>query len=277
MSALRQYDIALDDTHMRCWRGGSGPGLILLHGSGAGASTWGNFGSVVEPLTEHFEVLAADLIGFGQSGRWTSEPYFDMARWVRQAERLVEELPGEKVGFVGHSLSGAIALKLAGRTPRIGAVLTTGTMGAHYEAKPRADSGWTYPKDRDSLRTFVQAMVHDPARIGEDELDRRLAILSQPGYEAYFSSMFQHDRTWFFSTAALSDEEIAAISVPVLLVHGANDIPIPVDKSSQILAGKIPHSDLLVLGRCGHSVAIDHPEKFIRIVRAFFADLPLAS
>ena len=54
---LSEYDIPFQETFIHCWRGGSGPGVVVLHGSGAGAGTMGNFGAVLEPLAEHFEVL----------------------------------------------------------------------------------------------------------------------------------------------------------------------------------------------------------------------------
>jgi 2-hydroxymuconate-semialdehyde hydrolase len=42
---------------------------------------------------------------------------------------MLDLIDAEKVGVVGHSISGAISLHLAAESPRVAAVLTTGTMG----------------------------------------------------------------------------------------------------------------------------------------------------
>ena len=46
---LREFDVPFENTTLHCWEGGSGYPLLLLHGSGAGASTPGNFGGAVVP------------------------------------------------------------------------------------------------------------------------------------------------------------------------------------------------------------------------------------
>ena len=112
---------------------GAGQPLLLLHGSGPGASSIGNWRAVLEPLASKFTVYAMDLIGFGQSARKPDEPYFDFAMWSRQAAAMLEIIPGPRVGLIGHSLSGALALTLAANDPRVAGVLTTGSMGAPFE------------------------------------------------------------------------------------------------------------------------------------------------
>src|SRR5438105_15804032 len=67
--ALHESDIPFEGTTIHCWEGGSGFPILMLHGSGAGASTPGNWRRVIDPLSTKYRVLAADLIGFGLSGR----------------------------------------------------------------------------------------------------------------------------------------------------------------------------------------------------------------
>ena len=40
------------------------PAVVLLHGSGPGATGWSNFKSNIEPLAEHFRVIAPDMPGW---------------------------------------------------------------------------------------------------------------------------------------------------------------------------------------------------------------------
>jgi 2-hydroxymuconate-semialdehyde hydrolase len=236
--------------------------LLMLHGSGAGASIPGNFKRVLEPLTEHFHVLAADLVGFGQSGRRAAEPYFDMALWGRQADHLVARLPDGPVGVIGHSLSGALALKLAARNPRIAGVLTTGTMGTSFPTTPGV-RGWVYPETREALRRSAEVTVFTKSMIDEAELEHRSRILNAPGYREYFSAMFAHERQYYIDASAVTPEELARIRCPVLMMHGIQDASFPPENTALVLAKSIPQADVMLLGRCGHSVALEYPEKFM--------------
>jgi 2-hydroxymuconate-semialdehyde hydrolase len=139
--------------------GGVGYPLLLIHGSGPGASTVGNWRRVLEPLGRHFHVHAMDLIGFGRSDRKRTEPYFDTSLWLRQCQALIERMPGTRIGVIGHSLSGALALKLAAREPRIAQVLTTASMGAAFRLNAAADKVWTFPRDREELRRTAEVLI----------------------------------------------------------------------------------------------------------------------
>ena len=44
--------------------GGSGPVIVLIHGMAGSSTTWRH---VMPALTEHFTVIAPDLVGHGQS------------------------------------------------------------------------------------------------------------------------------------------------------------------------------------------------------------------
>ena len=85
--ALTEQDIEFEGNSVHFWEGGSGFPILMLHGSGPGAGTMGNWRFVLEPLAESYHVLATDLIGFGESGRKHEEPYFDIGLWRRQQQR----------------------------------------------------------------------------------------------------------------------------------------------------------------------------------------------
>lgn len=269
MNGFREFDLPFEGTTIHCWEAGKGTPVLFLHGSGAGASTSGNYKRVLAPMAERFRVLAADLVGFGQSGRRTSEPYFDMAMWVRQADTLVGHLGAAKVGIAGHSLSGAIALKLAARSERVGAVLTTGTMGTSFPTKP-GSRGWMYPETREHLRQFAESTVFVKSLIDEAEIDHRMRILTAPGYRDYFSKMFARERQFYVDSSALSPDELSRIKCPVLMMHGQQDAGFPPEHTALVLAKAIAQADVMLIGRCAHSVALEYPEKFMAAATFFF-------
>jgi 2-hydroxymuconate-semialdehyde hydrolase len=269
VSELREFDVPFESTTIHYWRGGSGRPLIFLHGSGAGVGSMSNFRRVLGPLSEEFEIVAADLIGFGRSGRRPIQPYCDIEMWVRQARFLTDFFPAQKVGLVGHSLSGSIVLKAAVRNPRISGVVTTGTTGSRPEAT-KVGPRWTFPEGREQIRQQVERTLFDKSLASEEEISNRLAVLSSPGYRDYFETMFGRDRNYHLTQAAMTEEELAGIECPVLLMHGANDASFKPEETSLLLAKDMPRADVVVLARCAHSVALEYPQKFIASVRLLF-------
>lgn len=265
MQNLKTYDTPFEGTTMRCHEGGSGVPIVFLHGSGAGVQTGSNFKTVLGPLSKKYHVLAADLIGFGQSGGKTAEPYFDMDMWVRQALDLIGRFKGEKVVLVGHSLSGAIVLKAAARSDRVRGVITTGTTGAPL-LEGRPGPRWRYPEGRDAVRAAVERTFFDKTLATEEEVDARLAILTKPGYRAYFEAMFGGDSLAYQRASVVTDQELAAISCPVVLMHGIQDATFSPEDSSLLLARGIRDSKVVVLNRCAHSVAVEHTDTFLATV-----------
>lgn len=262
---LRELDLPFEGTTIHCWAGGQGMPLVLLHGSGAGCATFSNFKRVVDPLSAKFHVLAADLIGFGKSGRKSTEPYFDMGMWVRQARCLIDFFPDAKVGLVGHSLSGPIVLKAAARNPRVAGVITTGTAGVSNTATSGGPA-WRFPETRQEVRAAIERTLYDKSLADDAEVESRLSVLQEPGYREYFTRMFGGDKAALLQASALADDDLSGISCPLTLMHGAQDASFSPEDTSLRIAKKIPHADVIILNRCAHSVALEHPRKFIAAV-----------
>lgn len=266
LDALDEYDVDFDGIPVHCWEGGTGQAIVLLHGSGAGAATLSNFRRVLGPLAKEFRVLAADLVGFGQSGLRSSTPYFDMSMWTRQLRMLIDRTGQDRVLVVGHSLSGPIALKAAVVDDRIAGVVTTGTMGV-----PPAPGGsgprWRFPESRNEVRQAIERTFFDKSLAEDDEVDRRMAVLSRPGYREYFDAMFRGPAADYISESVITADELAAIRCPVTLMHGWNDASFSPEESSLTLAKSIALADVIVLAECAHSVAHERPREFMAAVR----------
>ena len=268
--ALQQRDITFEGINVRYWEAGIGkPPLLMLHGSGPGASTHGNWRLVMEPLAERFHVIACDLIGFGQSGRKPETPYFDYLLWYRQAQFMLGQFDAPAVNVIGHSLSGALALKLAATDRRVRKVLTTGTLGAKRVSNPASDLVWTFPETVEDIRRVAEVLVYDTSLIDETYIEGRKRVLYEGDYKAYFSSMFSGDKQVYRDATILSEEELRGITCDVLLVHGRDDKPTPIE-CSYALAERIPQADVVALNRCGHSVALEHPGKLVGLASYLF-------
>jgi 2-hydroxymuconate-semialdehyde hydrolase len=270
LPSFKERDVPFEGTTIHLYEAGAGAPLVLFHGSGTGASTLSNFRKVMEPLARHFRVIAADLVGYGQSGLRPAEPFFDVALWVRQVRHVVGLAEGPRVGLVGHSLSGALVLKAAAAEARVAAVATTATMGVAGARRSAGVKGWVLPSSREELLRQVRNTVFDPALIDDDEIDRRMTVLARPGYADYFARMYAGEQESFIDGSSVTDEELAAIRCPVTLFHGANDKSFSPEGTSLKLQKGLRKADVVVFGNCAHSVALEHPEKFLDVAVPFF-------
>ena len=70
---------------------------------------------------------------------------------------------------------------------------------------------------------------------------------------------------------ARDEEVIRNLGHEPLIVHGREDLVIPLE-SSERLHRLIDRSQLHVFGRCGHWTQIEHGERFVRLVADFLAE-----
>jgi len=257
---------------MRCsaLAGGAGFPLLMLHGSGPGVSAWGNFRLVLEELERSYKVLAIDLIGFGESARKSSKPFFDIDMWLRQARFAMNLLGNGEVGIIGHSVSAVLALKLAAASPRVKRVMTTGAMGGKFVANHDLELTWSVPGSRDDLRIAMQSLIYDHSLITDELLDNRVKLLGSDGYAGYFGEMFAGSKQQYVDACVLNADELRGLTCEVTLVHGRDDRPIPAMENSVSMGALIPKADVVVLGRCGHSPGLEHPGKFLDIAKMVF-------
>jgi 2-hydroxymuconate-semialdehyde hydrolase len=248
---------------------GKGEPLLMIHGSGPGASSIGNWRRVLEPLAERYEIFAMDLVGFGKSPRKPAPPYFDFALWARQSAAMLERIPGKRVGVIGHSISGALALTLASLESRVAAVMTTGTMGAPFTPTEATVRCWTCPTNRAELIAALSGLIFDTSVIDDAYVAAREPVVFASGYADYFNSMFAGDKQQYADAAVLPDALLARIQCPVLLLHGREDIAFP-PGSSVAIAAKLKHADLALLTDCSHSVAFERTEIFLALAKQFF-------
>jgi 2-hydroxymuconate-semialdehyde hydrolase len=150
--------------------GGSGYPVLMFHGVGPGTSAMGNFGPALEPLAERFHVFAIDLIGFGGSARKPAPPFFDVDLWVRQGLAMIDALvpDGGPCGLAGHSLGGALALKMAARQPRVTRVLASSAVGTKLPVNAVLNAFWDLPADRAALRGAMADMAYDQSALTDE-------------------------------------------------------------------------------------------------------------
>lgn len=62
---------------------------------------------------------------------------------------------------------------------------------------------------------------------------------------------------------SLTDGQLRAIGCPVTFLHGKQDASFSYQDTSLPMSELVAGSDVLILDRCAHSVALEHPGKFV--------------
>lgn len=97
---------------------GSGDPVVLVHGSGPGASAWANWRLTLPALSEQFRVLAPDVFGFGYTER-PGDARYDLDVWTGHLVGFLDALDLERVSFVGNSFGVRSPSALPPSTPRV--------------------------------------------------------------------------------------------------------------------------------------------------------------
>jgi pimeloyl-ACP methyl ester carboxylesterase len=243
--------------------GGSGPAVLLLHGSGPGTTSaaWAPLIAALEP---RHRVIAPDLLGFGES----ELPVGPLrAAWTAQALELLDARGISSCAVVGNSAGGAIALSLASARPDlVTRVVAVGSMGNPMTLPAGLDALWGYEPSRAAAQSLIELLNFDPAAATPEAVDARLAAtLAQPQYP----SLFPAPRQRWVDDLSLTREELAAIAVPVLLVHGAQDRVVPLADGALALLHLLPDVRAHVFGGCGHASPIERTGEFNELLTAF--------
>ena len=260
---------------------GSGHPVILLHGSGPGATGWSNFAGNIGSLAKEYRVIAPDFPGWGASEELDPAKYARFPANVEAILGLMDALGIEKAALIGNSMGGIAAQMLTALHPaRISHCVT---MGAPAPGGPQlffAPTGlteglkalfaaYTEP-NHDSFRRLVEIMVFDPGFASQALIDERLdnALANPRHLELFLTGL-----ATMHIDAVGQDAVVHALeksTVPALIIHGRDDRVVGVEHSLRA-AALMPSASLLVFNRCGHWAQLEHARRFNGIVRGFLS------
>jgi 2-hydroxymuconate-semialdehyde hydrolase len=249
---------------------GSGEPIIMLHGSGPGVSALANWQHNIPALSQRFRVLAPDIVGFGTTER-PDDIVYSLRTWTDHVWAFLDVHGISRTAIVGNSLGGRIALQMA--TDRPDRITKMVLMGAPGVGMPLTDGlvalrGYEPSHDamRDLLRNYFAV---DPALITDELVEIRYeASIADGAYEAYRTMFF--DPRHAGSELGITEDEVRAINIPTLLLHGREDRVVPVQVSVTMM-GLLPKADLHVFSACGHWTQIERADEFSALVTDYLA------
>jgi 2-hydroxymuconate-semialdehyde hydrolase len=249
---------------------GSGPAVLLIHGSGPGVTAWANWRLTIPALTERFRVIAPDMVGFGFTERPPAVQY-RMETWVGHVLGLLDALDIGRAHVVGNSFGGALALALAIRAPgRVGRLVLMGSAGVRFALTEGLDKAWGYTPSIANMRELLDIFAADRTLVTDELARLRYEASVRAGCQEAFASMFPAPRQRWVDALASDESEIRRIGNETLIVHGREDRVIPLSSSYRLLE-LIDRAQLHVFGRCGHWTQIEHAARFNRLVSDFLA------
>ena len=274
LPALEERFAELKGSRMRYFVGGEGPPLILVHGLGGAAANWTELAPLLVP---NHRLLVPDLPGHGGSEALPAvsglEPFADRVAALAAREGM---LPAP---VVGHSLGGAVVLRLALRHPdAVSAVVLAAAAGLSLGSiwgrqlqsvfstvRPgRLAARWRGLVSRSLLlRRFVFGFVSvaDPGS------------LTNEAVEGFLAAQLLHtdvDSAWQALRADDPRQELEAVRCPVLVLWGAEDVQLPLDDAFEY--ARRLRAPLRVIPGCGHLLIGERPDACADAIDDFLGD-----
>lgn len=249
-------------------RVGSGEPLVLVHGLLFSAESWRD---QLDALSAEYDCIAVDLRGQHRSEATADLAGYDLWNQAEDIHGLIQELGVAPVHFAGLSMGGMIGMRLAIMHPgdlRDLALLDT-SAAAEDPDKAERYAAMRHVMRKGELEAVLPAL---PVVLFADAYvnDRADHV------EAWFESLRRGDQEGFALASEAVDgrDDISArlgeIKVPTLVIHGTDDVPIPVESAMAIEAG-IAGARLELVKGAGHQSNMDHPEEVTRLLRGWLA------
>ncbi|OGO50335.1 MAG: hypothetical protein A2148_06630 [Chloroflexi bacterium RBG_16_68_14] len=261
--------LEVDGVRLHYVEAGRGEEVLLIHG--LGASTF-SFRYVIPELAQRYRVVALDLKGFGYSGRPSGD--YSLTAQAALVRRFMDQLDIERAVVVGHSMGGAVAMRLAlGYPERVSRLVLVGSAtdqelrhGLRFGRylRPFLPLAALFTLHRQSFRRLsLRSAVHDPAHLTPEVLDGYFRPSRMKGHLRALGALAAHRRR---------DEPLAPerILQPTLLLWGEHDRWLPPSQGEE-LARRIPNGRLLLVPSAGHLPLEEQPDFCNRALLEFLA------
>lgn len=247
--------------------------VVMLHGSGPGATGWANFSRNIEPLVDMgYRVLLVDCPGWGKSDAVVNTGSRSELN-ARVLKGVLDALDIERTHIIGNSMGGHSAVAFALANPqRVGKlILMGGGTGGPSQFVPMPTEGikllnglYKTPTI-ENLKRMMNVFVFDASALTDDLMQARLdnMLARRDHLENFVKSLAANPKQFTDYGARLSE-----IAAPTLIVWGREDRFVPMDVGLRLLAG-LPNAQMHVFSRCGHWAQWEHAQAFNRMVVDF--------
>lgn len=227
--------------------------LLLIHGFGGTPES--DFGAQLPVLKSYFRVVAPHLHGYGRS---THRQTYNITFYRDDASdlaTLLDSLNIDKTLVLGFSDGGIVGLLLAALYPtRVSALAVMGAQPTINDQNVAAIRHW---------------LIETPL---SEDWQKELAKLHGDPYWRSLPNMYVEGQEKLVSAGGviITDEELASIRCPALIMHGKRDRIVPVDYA-YFIAECIPNAQLLLFD-AGHAAHLRYEKEYTSSIMKFFLD-----
>jgi pimeloyl-ACP methyl ester carboxylesterase len=283
MPRLRTKTIDIHSTQL-----GSGPDLVLSHGLGANQAFW--YFRIAPRLASRFRVTMYDLRGHGTSecparGYTTRDLADDLAA-------LMDAQGIEAAHLVGHSFGGAVSLHFAALHPERVRTLTLIDSRLHALQpfdSPEDRSYWDEQREKTLARghhlppgtpRWLMPMLEELSASYAGQAGTGMVAAPAAG-ESLWDPERRSSKRWLRllrettfledlrDVAGLTEDAIAAVAVPCLLVYGEHSLLL---KTCGRLQRLLPDVRTRIVTGAGHFFPLARPDEVIETIMPFLID-----
>jgi pimeloyl-ACP methyl ester carboxylesterase len=251
---------------------GEGVPILLIHPSGATASTWG---SAAEELARIGRVIVYDRRGYARSG---GEPVHSMSAHTADAAALLEQLRAAAAVVVGTSAGAAIAVDLAVRRPDLVRVVVahefpwrfTHRIPPASQIAALAKIGALALRGRHGDAAEVLLRATYTYRDGSSAWDAFPAAWRQIARENARAALADFRNSIVAYPSAV---DLATITIPVVCSYGSRSRKSMVGLVRS-LAAAIPAATTRQVDGAGHAAPFDATTNFVQLIAGSMSGNP---
>lgn len=213
-------------------RGEGGVPAILIHGFGGDLNNW-LFNH--EALAAKRTVYALDLPGHGGSAKQVGDGTLD--EFAQTLGAFMDALDLAQAHLVAHSLGGAVAIAFAQAHPgRVASLTLIASAGLGTEINGEYITGFIEAERRKEIKPHLEKLFADPSLVNRQLVNDILAYKRLDGVAGALRTIAEQFCPGGVQATVLRDE-LAGLSLPVLVVWGAQDQIVPVAHADGLPAG----------------------------------------
>ncbi|MEO7385908.1 MAG: alpha/beta hydrolase [Gammaproteobacteria bacterium] len=242
------------------------PTALLIHGF---ANSLQSFRRLAPLLTDRYYVVAYDMPGFGLSDKPAPFDYRN-ANQAKVGTDLINTLDLHRVVVAGHSLGGAIALRIALESPEVVGLVVMNP-GIISSGVPAIAKYLVFPFPRIQAKLFgdpefrsgfLKRSFVDPSIVTDDVIQDLGRVSRSEGYMSGMTDLMGQYND--------PDEVplLPKLTVPSLIVWGEQDRGKPKGEFEE-LRGKLPFNTAVLVPTSGHYVQEEAPTETAAAMNTF--------
>lgn len=249
---------------------GSGPTIVLLHGTSASLHTWEGWATA---LRDHYNVVRVDLPGFGLTGP-TPDGHYEIEVYTRFMKALFDKLNIQTCILAGNSFGGRVAWETALAHPTRVSKLVLVDAGGYPNPDAKLPLGFRlartpvlkrlakYSLTRSLIEKSLRNVYGDPSKVTPELVSLYYDLAVRAGNREALVKRFEQ------VPHGPGSERVRGIKIPTLILWGDRDRLIPPDHAVKFHTD-IANSQLVVFEGLGHVPHEEDPAKTAAPVLVF--------